>query len=136
MLTIRDLLAFMLFGMLLFPTCLARRLAPWLWPAFTGTPDDVVGEQKNKAAIQLLRSWREGNEQEQRETWECLGQALGVRVSSAKCQDATANRAARVMYDALVWIGDEAAAAIATESVMDDKQALALILLKCQEALR
>jgi hypothetical protein len=40
------------------------------------------------------------------------------------------------MYDALVWIGDEAAAAIETESVMDDKQALAAILRECQEALR
>ena len=32
--------------------------------------------EKNQAAIQLLRSWREGDEQEQRETWEYLKKAL------------------------------------------------------------
>ncbi len=31
---------------------------------------------KNSALIQLLRSWREGDEQEQRKTWEYLKQAL------------------------------------------------------------
>lgn len=159
--TARDCLAFVLFGALLWPTCLARRLAPWLWPAFTGTLDEAAGvkEQKNETAIRLLRSWREGDEQEQRETWECLGFKVPnsslnvgfgehitikprVRQASAKCQDATAkcqdaiaNHAARVMYTALGRIGDEAAAAIETESVMDDKQALAVILRECQEAL-
>lgn len=29
-------------------------------------------ESSNKAAIQLLRSWRKGDEKEQRETLECL----------------------------------------------------------------
>jgi len=33
-------------------------------------------ETKNKAAIQLLESWRHGDEQEQRETWEYLERAL------------------------------------------------------------
>ena len=39
---------------------------------------DVLAAQraKNEAAIRLLRSWREGDEQEQRETWECLKRAL------------------------------------------------------------
>jgi hypothetical protein len=32
--------------------------------------------QKTLALIQLLRSWREGDEQEQRSTWEYLKQAL------------------------------------------------------------
>jgi hypothetical protein len=32
--------------------------------------------KKNQALIQLLRSWREGDEQEQRNTWEYLKQAL------------------------------------------------------------
>lgn len=32
--------------------------------------------EKNDALIQLLRSWREGDEQEQRNTWEYLKQAL------------------------------------------------------------
>ena len=35
-----------------------------------------TSEQKNETAIQLLRSWREGDEQEQRDTWEYLKQAL------------------------------------------------------------
>ncbi len=35
---------------------------------------DKVGQ--NDAAIQLLRSWREGDEQEQRETWDYLRYAL------------------------------------------------------------
>ncbi len=43
--------------------------------------DDALAVQraKNEAAIQLLRSWREGDdadEQEQREAWEYLKQAL------------------------------------------------------------
>ena len=32
--------------------------------------------EPNDAAIQLLRSWRDGDENEQRETWEYLRQAL------------------------------------------------------------
>ncbi len=36
----------------------------------------TVQFQKNLALIQLLRSWREGDEQEQRSTWEYLKQAL------------------------------------------------------------
>jgi hypothetical protein len=32
--------------------------------------------QKNRALIQLLRSWREGDEQEQHNTWEYLREAL------------------------------------------------------------
>jgi len=32
--------------------------------------------QKNHAVIQLLKSWREGDEQEQRSTWEYLKRAL------------------------------------------------------------
>src|SRR5271165_2187600 len=32
--------------------------------------------QKNQGLIQLLRSWREGDEREQRSTWEYLKQAL------------------------------------------------------------
>src|SRR5712692_715266 len=32
--------------------------------------------QRNRALIQLLKSWREGDEQEQRSTWEYLKQAL------------------------------------------------------------
>jgi hypothetical protein len=32
--------------------------------------------QRNSALIQLLRSWREGDEQEQRSTWEYLKHAL------------------------------------------------------------
>lgn len=36
----------------------------------------AVQAQKNQALIQLLRSWREGDEQEQKDTWEYLKQAL------------------------------------------------------------
>ena len=36
----------------------------------------IAQSQKNRALIQLLRSWREGDEQEQRSTWEYLKQAL------------------------------------------------------------
>ena len=36
----------------------------------------VTRQAKNEAAIRLLRSWREGNEQEQRKTWEYLKRAL------------------------------------------------------------
>ena len=32
--------------------------------------------QKNLALIELLKTWREEDEQEQRDTWECLKQAL------------------------------------------------------------
>ncbi len=32
--------------------------------------------RKNEAAIQLLRLWRQGDEQEQRETWEYLKRTL------------------------------------------------------------
>src|SRR5207237_1227194 len=39
-------------------------------------PPSVAQSQKNRALIQLLRSWREGDEQEQRNTWEYLKQAL------------------------------------------------------------
>ncbi len=31
---------------------------------------------RNRALIELLRSWREGDEQEQKSTWEYLKQAL------------------------------------------------------------
>jgi hypothetical protein len=41
--------------------------------------------QKNQAAIQLLRLWREGDEQEQRETWEYLERVLDEdRLSNRK----------------------------------------------------
>lgn len=33
----------------------------------------------NLRAIELLRSWRKGNEQEQRETWAHLKKTLGLR---------------------------------------------------------
>ncbi len=39
-------------------------------------PQSAAQSQKNRALIQLLRSWREGDEQEQRNTWEYLQQAL------------------------------------------------------------
>lgn len=39
-------------------------------------PRSAAQSQKNRALIQLLRSWREGDEQEQRSTWEYLKQAL------------------------------------------------------------
>ncbi|MBA2395331.1 MAG: hypothetical protein H0V70_21590 [Ktedonobacteraceae bacterium] len=39
-------------------------------------PQSTAQSQKNHALIQLLRSWREGDEQEQRSTWEYLKQAL------------------------------------------------------------
>lgn len=39
-------------------------------------PQYSTQSQKNRALIQLLRSWREGDEQEQRSTWEYLKQAL------------------------------------------------------------
>ena len=38
--------------------------------------DRDVQSQKKRALIQLLRSWRNGDEQEQRSTWEYLKQAL------------------------------------------------------------
>jgi hypothetical protein len=39
-------------------------------------PQSAAQSQKNRALIQLLRSWREGDEQEQRSTWEYLKQVL------------------------------------------------------------
>ena len=39
-------------------------------------PQSAAQSQKNHALIQLLRSWREGDEQEQRSTWEYLKQTL------------------------------------------------------------
>ncbi len=39
-------------------------------------PQSAAQSQKNRALIQLLRSWRDGDEQEQRSTWEYLKQAL------------------------------------------------------------
>jgi hypothetical protein len=39
-------------------------------------PQSAAQSQKSYALIQLLRSWREGDEQEQRSTWEYLKQAL------------------------------------------------------------
>ena len=39
-------------------------------------PQSAAQSQKNRALIQLLKSWREGDEQEQRSTWEYLKQAL------------------------------------------------------------
>jgi len=41
-----------------------------------GLPQSITPSQKKRALIQLLRSWREGDEQEQRNTWEYLRQAL------------------------------------------------------------
>ena len=41
--------------------------------------------QRNQVAIQLLRSWRSEDEQEQRETWEYLKKALDEdRLSNRK----------------------------------------------------
>ena len=39
-------------------------------------PQSIAQSQKNHALIQLLKSWREGDEEEQRNTWEYLRQAL------------------------------------------------------------
>ena len=39
-------------------------------------PQSIAQSQQKHALIQLLRSWREGDEQEQRNTWEYLKQAL------------------------------------------------------------
>ena len=39
-------------------------------------PQSITQSQKKRALLQLLRSWREGDEQEQRNTWEYLKQAL------------------------------------------------------------
>lgn len=39
-------------------------------------PSDASKRADRKVALQLLRSWRNGNEQEQRETWEELKQRL------------------------------------------------------------
>jgi len=49
-----------------------------------GLPDGIstVQKTKNEAAIRLLRSWREGDEQEQRETWEYLKRVLDEDRSS------------------------------------------------------
>ena len=40
----------------------------------TKEPDD--SQQKREQAIKLLQSWREDDEEEQKETWEYLKQAL------------------------------------------------------------
>ena len=37
---------------------------------------NIAQSQKSRDLIQLLRYWREGDEQEQRTTWEYLRQAL------------------------------------------------------------
>ncbi len=39
-------------------------------------PQSATQSEKNRALIQLLRSWREGDEQEQHSTWEYLKRAL------------------------------------------------------------
>jgi hypothetical protein len=39
-------------------------------------PQSMAQSPKSLALIQLLKSWREGDEQEQRSTWEYLKQAL------------------------------------------------------------
>jgi hypothetical protein len=39
-------------------------------------PESIAPSQKSRAFIHLLRSWREGDEQEQRNTWEYLKRAL------------------------------------------------------------
>jgi len=39
-------------------------------------PQGAARSPKNRALIQLLKSWREGDEQEQRSTWGYLKQAL------------------------------------------------------------
>jgi hypothetical protein len=39
-------------------------------------PQNATPSQKSRALVQLLRAWREGDEQEQRSTWEYLKQAL------------------------------------------------------------
>jgi len=45
----------------------------------------TIQQAKNEPAIRLLRSWREGDKQEQRETWEYLKRALDEdRLSSRK----------------------------------------------------
>jgi hypothetical protein len=45
----------------------------------------TIQQAKNEAAIRLLRLWREGGKQEQRETWEYLKRALDEdRLSSRK----------------------------------------------------
>ncbi len=40
------------------------------------SPQSTAQTLKSEALIQLLKSWREGDEQEQRSTWEYLKQAL------------------------------------------------------------
>lgn len=45
------------------------------YPLHSGSADDTR-TRKNKAMIELLRSWREEDEQEQRTTWELLREAL------------------------------------------------------------
>ena len=60
------------------------------YPIETGTSEssqDALATQqaKNEAAIRLLRLWSEGDEQEQRETWEYLKRALDEdRLSNRK----------------------------------------------------
>ncbi len=59
------------------------RLHADVWAVFSSAkgekkelPQSMAQAQKNRDLIQLLRSWREGDEQEQRDTWEYLRQAL------------------------------------------------------------
>jgi hypothetical protein len=60
----------------------------------------AVQQAKNQAAIQLLESWRHGNEQEQRETWEYLTQALGDKTARL-----AKKKAARMLLQE--WLADE-----------------------------
>ncbi len=52
------------------------------YPTYPNTT--ITEAQKNRALIQLLRSWREGDEQEQKNTWEYLKQALDEDRSSER----------------------------------------------------
>ena len=54
------------------------RLHADVWEVFSSAKGEKLEAllKKNRALIQLLRSWREGDEQEQRSTWEYLKQAL------------------------------------------------------------
>ncbi len=45
-------------------------------PRYPGPEQGREQAGQNDVAIQLLRSWRDGDEDEQRETWEFLRQAL------------------------------------------------------------
>ncbi len=54
------------------------RLHADVWEVFSSAKGEKLEAllKKNRALIQLLKSWREGDEQEQRSTWEYLKQAL------------------------------------------------------------